>query len=87
MSKNFDNSMSTFFVENPDTENFSVSESTRMNTLLHQPSLLLNKFFNRLKNIFRENAYRDFYERKIWQRHEYVFVDNKDQNSICLRTY
>ena len=45
-----------------------------MHTLLFLPSIHLNKSLTILKNTFRETAYRDFYGRKIWQRHEYYFL-------------
>ena len=34
-----------------------------------------------------DNDFRDFYRRKIWQWHEYFFIDSPDQKPFCFRTY
>ena len=51
----------------------SVSEPTRMLTLLLQPSFHLKKSSTTLKNTFHETAYQHSFERKIWQLHEYFY--------------
>ena len=73
LSAKFDNDMNTFFRKQARSKNPSISEPTRTSTLLLYPSFHLTKFLTRLKNTFRETAYRHFFERKIWQRHEWVF--------------
>ena len=73
MGAKFDNDISTFFVDYTDKKNPFVSKPTRIHKLLLCPSFNLNKFLNRLKNTFRCTAYRNFFERKVWQRHEYFF--------------
>ena len=60
-----------FFHRQPRSKTLSISEPTRMHTLLLKPSFHLNKSMTRLKNTFRETEYRHFYRRTIWQRHEY----------------
>ena len=76
LNAKFDNDMSTFFVDNPDQKFllFQFSELTRMHTLLLLPSFHLNKSLTRLKNTFRETAYRHSFERKTWQWHEYFLT-------------
>ena len=46
-----------FFRRQLRSKTFSISEPTRMHTLLLQHSFDLNKFLTRLKNTFRETAY------------------------------
>ena len=84
LSAKFENDMSEFFVVNTDNF-FSFSDSTGKHTLLFWPSFHLTKFMTRLKNTFRETAYRHFFERKIWQRHEYLFSwTTQIKNSFCF---
>ena len=62
-----------FFVANPIKNSFFFSEPNRLSTLLFHPSFHLNKFLPILKNTFRETAYRQFFQRKIWQHDEWIF--------------
>ena len=55
-----------------------------MHTFLFLPSIHLNKSLTILKNTFRETAYRDFYGRKIWQRHEYYFLRQPRSKVLCV---
>ena len=73
MGAKFDNDISTFFVDYTDKKIPFVSKPTRIHTLLLYPSFNLNKSLTRMKNTFRETAYRHFFERKVWQRNEYFF--------------
>ena len=50
----------------------SLLEPTKTMTLLHRPSIHLNKSFTTLKVTFYKNA-QAFFEHEIWQRIEYFF--------------
>ena len=83
--REFDNDMSIFFVAHSDQKLFLF-----LNLLVYihsysSPSFYLNKSLTRLKNTFRETAYRHFFERKIWQRQDYFFLDDPDRKFFLFQ--
>ena len=56
LSPKFDNVLSTFFRRHPRSKITSLLEPTRIMTLLHRPSIHLNKSFTTLKVTFNEIA-------------------------------
>ena len=69
----FDNDISNFYRRLHRSKIPFVSKPTRMHTLLLQPLFYLKNSLTNLENTFREIANRVFYERKIWQRHFFLF--------------
>ena len=71
LSPKFDNVLYFFFIP-PRSKITSLLEPTRIMTLLHRPSIHLNKSFTTLKVTFYKNA-QAFFEHEIWQRIECFF--------------
>ena len=65
LSPKFDNSLSTFFRSPPRSKITSLLGPTRITTLLHRPSIHLNKSFTTLKVTFHEIAQANFLSPKF----------------------
>ena len=63
-SSKFDNALSTFFKQ-PRSTISSASEPTRIMTLLHRPSIQLNKSLTRLKTAFHDTTQANFSSSKF----------------------
>ena len=78
-SSKFDNLLSTFFCRRPRSKFSSASEPTRIITLLHRPSIQLNKSLTRLKTVFHETAEAHFSSSKFHNVLNTFSVDDLDQ--------
>ena len=75
------------FREQPRWKLPSISVPTRRLTLLHYPSFHLNKSLTRLKNAFRDTAYRQFLSAKIDNDMSVFFINNQIKKFFCFSTY
>ena len=83
LSPNFDNVLSNFFVEHLD-QNLPLLEPTRIMTLLHRPSIHLNKSFTTLKVTFHEIAQAYFLSPNFDNVLSNFFVEHLDQKLPVL---
>ena len=79
LSPKFDNVLSTFFRRPPRSKITSLLEPTRIMTLLHRPSIHLNKSFTTLKVTFHEIAQAYFLSPKFDNVSSTFFVGHLDQ--------
>ena len=79
LSPKFDNVLSTFFCRPTRSKITSLLESTRIMTLLHRPSIHLNKSFTTLKVSFHEIAQAYFLSPKFDNVLSTFFVGHLDQ--------
>ena len=79
LSVKFDNVFSTFFVNHLDKKNSPHSEPTRVMTLLHRPSIHLNKSLTIMKVSFYEIAQAQFMSVKFDNVGGAFFVRHLDQ--------
>ena len=75
----FDNVLSTFVVGHLDKKIISLLEPTRIMTLLHRPSIHLNKSFTTLKVTFHEVAQANFFSPKFDNVLSNFFVGHLDK--------
>ena len=68
-------------------KNLSVSEPTRIITVLRRTSTQLKKSFTRLKIAFDETAQEYFLSSKFDNVLSTFFVDHLDEKYLCFRTY
>ena len=84
-SSKFDNVLSNFFCRRPRSKISPASEPTRIITLLHRPSIQLNKSLTRLKTAFHETAEAHFSSSKFDNVLSTFFVDDLDQKLALLQ--
>ena len=84
-SSKFDNVLTTFFVDDLDQKVAVRQKPTRIITLLHRPSIQLNKSLTRLKTAFHETAQAHFSSSKFDNVLSTFFVDDLDQKLVLLQ--
>ena len=85
LSVKFDNVVGTFFVNHVDEKIITHSEPTRVMTLLHRPSIHLNKSLTILKMTFYKVAQAQFLSVKFDNIISTFFLNHLDQKLALIQ--